>query len=212
MKKKILVPAILFLAAGFLITINTLYAQSSIRVDASQLITNFKFTDSKGNVDDSYSPLFAGAYSVGYAYELDFGLFFNVGAGMRKAGATMVYDAANYQWNLQYAQAKLGTGYAYDLGIVKPYLGVSGYYGYLLKANQTVNNEDFDILDSESIKKDDYGLYFTPGLKINVSGVISVYTEYSYLMGLNNIETGDSGQETNIVSHVVTFGLSFTFE
>lgn len=212
MNKIILTPGFLLLVVGLLGTSNSVSAQPGITVDASQLITNFKFTGSEGNIDDSYKPIFAGAYTVGFSYELEFGMFFNIGAGMRKAGATMVYDAANYQWGLQYAHVKLGIGYGYDLGILKPYLGVSGYYGYLLKAQQTVNNEDFDILDSESVKKDDYGMYFSPGIKFSVSDAISVYTEYSYLMGLNNIETEDSGQEAKIISHVITFGLAFTFE
>ena len=58
----------------------------------------------------------------------------------------MVYDGYNYLWDLQYTDIKLGGGYIYNAGRLKPYLSVSGYFAYLLKANQTINNQNFDTL------------------------------------------------------------------
>lgn len=211
MKNQTLTLKVFLLAIGVLIAGRMSYAQSALTIDASQLITNFNFTDSEGNRDDSYKPLYTGAYNFGYSYYSDFGMFITFSAGMRKAGATMVYDASNYNWDLQYGQLKLGTGYEFGAGRLKPYLGVSFYYAILLKASQTLNNEDFDIIDSGAVKTSDYGLYFTPGVKFMISDAISLYTEYSYLMGLNNIETGSDGQISKVAAHVMTIGLAFTF-
>ncbi len=221
MKKKIYYKTFLWVSIGLLMSLQVVKAQSSITIDASQQITNFVFTDGSGIQENSYlvfgeentyKPVYSGAYSVGYSYLLDFGLFFRTGIGMRNAGATMVYDAANYQWDFRYLHARLGTGYAYEIGRVSPYLGVSGYFGYLLKANQKVNNEDFDIIDSGSIQTNDFGLLFSPGVRIDASDYISIYSEISYLMGLQNIETGDSGQEAVNTAYMLTLGLSFTFQ
>lgn len=219
MKKKIIATGMFCLSLGLVGTTGLVQAQSSITIDASQQITNFVFTDGSGQQDNTYlmfgeenlyKPVYNGAYNFGYSYLLDFGLFFRVSVGMRNAGATMVYDATNYKWEFQYLQGKLGVGYALDLGLVNPYLAVSGYYGYMLKANQRINNEDFDIIDSESIQKTDYGLNIPLGVRIDASEYVSVYTEVSYLMGLQNIETADNGQEANNVGYLFTLGLSFT--
>ena len=187
------------LLLGLLISIASsvsLQAQSRLQIDASQQVTTFRFLDSDGILDKNYSPVYSGAYNAGYAYELDFGLFFKGGVGMRQAGATLVYDAANYQWDLQYLNTKIGAGYQYAFGMFSPYITVSGYYGFLLKANQTNNNEDFDIIESGSIIRHDVGIVFSPGVNVNVTDAIRVFGELSYLKGLQNVEAEDNGQTT----------------
>ncbi|MFW5821498.1 MAG: hypothetical protein ACOCWA_09415 [Bacteroidota bacterium] len=221
MKKKLLIPTLLLLVIGLTTNFNSLKAQSGITIDASQQITNFVFSDGSGVQDNTYlifgeenlyKPVYSGAYSVGYSYLLNFGMFIRASAGMRNAGATMVYDAVNYQWNLKYLQGKLGIGYALSLGRVNPYFGVSGYYGQLVKAQQVINNEDFDIIDSGDIQSNDYGLYISPGVRIDASEYISVYGELGYSMGLQNIETADNGQEASNLAYMLTLGLSFTIK
>lgn len=221
MKNRILKYLCVSLLTGLFALNNPLMAQSSITIDASQQITNFVFVDGTGLQDNTklmfgednlYKPLYCGAYNVGYSHLLDFGMFFRVNVGMRNAGATMVYDAVNYRWDFQYLQGKLGLGYSPKLGLVNPYLAVSGYYGMLIKANQRINNEDFDIKEAGLIQNNDYGLNIPLGIRIDASDFISVYTEVSYLMGLQNIETSDNGQKANNVAYMFTLGLSFTIE
>jgi hypothetical protein len=220
MKNKIAI-AVMSCLALVITKNNPAQAQSSITIDASQQITNFVFTNDKGLQDNTYlifgeenlyKPVYSGAYSFGYSYLFDFGMFIRAKAGMRNSGATMVYDATNYKWEFQYLQGNVGLGYALNLGRVNPYLAVSGYYGYLLKANQRINNEDFDIIDSESIQKSDYGINIPLGVRIDASEYRSVYTEASYLMGLQNIENADNNQEANNVGYMFTLGLSFTIK
>jgi len=221
MRKKIFSPVLLSMAILFFTHSENIQAQSSITIDASQQITNFVFVDGAGIQDNTYmvfgegntyKPVYTGAYSFGYSYMLDFGLFFRANIGMRNAGATMVYDAVNYSWDFQYFQMKLGTGYSLNLGLFNPYIGLSGYYGGMLKANQRINNEDFDIIDSESINKHDIGLSIPLGVRLDASEFVSVYTEISYLMGLKNIETAGNGQEASNVAYQITLGLSFTIK
>ena len=219
MKKK-LISLALACSTIIVLTVSSVNAQSSITIEASQQITNFVFVDGTGLQDNTYlifgkdnlyKPVYSGAYSIGYAYLLDFGMFFRINLGMRNAGATMVYDATNYLWDFQYLQAKLGTGYSLNLGLFNPYLSVSGYFGHLVKANQRLNNEDYDIIDSGSIITNDFGLYFSPGVRIDASDFISVYSELSYLLGLKNIESTESQKATN-VAYMITLGLSFTIK
>lgn len=187
-------------------------SQSSITIDASQYISNFAYETSEGTKDSEYSPVYGGGYSLGYSYDLGMGVFLNGGLGMRPGGATLVVDNTNYQWDLQYGQVKVGAGYAYDLGRIKPYASVDFYYGFLLKANQRINNEDFDIINNESIEKQDLGVYLSPGAQLAVSDGITVYGQYSFLLGLKNVETTTDGQNAKNRASVLTLGLSFSIE
>ena len=212
MNINLLKPIAMLLVLSIYTQINTSVAQSNITLEASQVISNFKFEDSAGTKDKDYMAAYSGGYNLGYTYDLDMGVFINLGIGMRRAGATLVYDASNYQWDFQYGQVRLSAGYAYDLGRVKPYVKIAGYYGVLLKANQTINNEDFDIIDSKSIEKGDVGMYFTGGAKMDVSDAIAVYAEYSYLQGMKNVETTSDGQTAKNNASVLTLGLSFAIQ
>ncbi len=214
-------PGKLFLSAlivtSLIICSNNAQAQTGITIDASQQITTFDFVDSNGTTDDTYLPIYSGAYNVGYTHFLDLGIYFTAKAGMRNAGATMAYDATNLRWDFQYGQGSLGVGYAHKMGRISPYLGISGYYAKLLKANQQINdpmreNKDYDIIDSGLISDNDFGLYITPGVRIAASEFISVYTEFGYLMGMQNIETGTSDQEAYNTGYALTLGLSFTIK
>ncbi|MBL4861404.1 MAG: PorT family protein, partial [Crocinitomicaceae bacterium] len=198
-------------AAGFLMLSNHVDAQSSITIDASQNITNFKFVNSAGEQDMNYSVNYSGGYSLGYRYTLENGMFFPVKIGMRTAGATYVYDDANYSWNLQYGEARLGLGYNYAFGKFGAHISATGYFGYLLKANQRLNNEDFDIRASDQINTIDYGVIVSPGVNFTASDYINIYLDLNYMMGLANLETDDT-QTSNNTMYGANLGLAFTIK
>lgn len=179
--------AALMLAAG------RINAQTSgITIEASQNITSFSFKDSQGNSDKNYAPAYSGGYALGYRYTMESGLFFGGKLGMRKGGATYVYDATNYSWELQYAEVRLGVGYNYAFEKLGVHMSAQPYFGYLLKANQRINNEDFDIINAGTLNKMDYGVFISPGLNFNVSDDIAVYLDLNYMLGLANLETDQS--------------------
>ncbi|MFO7657005.1 MAG: hypothetical protein R6W78_08050 [Bacteroidales bacterium] len=202
---------IFWILLGSFVLMANVTAQSGITVEASQLFASFKFTDTEGtNLKSDYSGIYTGAYNVSYRFVSEGGFMLSLGAGMRKAGATLVYDDMNYNWNLQYADGKLGIGYMLKNDVVSPYLKVSGYYGYLLRGFQTINNQHFDIKESETINTSDYGLIVTPGIQLSITGEISTFFEFNYLMGLKNIEK-DESQESKNLAYGLTFGMAFSF-
>lgn len=206
--KKILFIGLILGFTGFA---TILSAQSSLTVKASPMYTSLKFTDSDGNkLNSEYSGIFTGGYSAGYRLVTESGFMVNVGAGIRKAGATMVYDEMNYTWDLQYAEGRLGVGYILMSNDVAPYLDVSGYYGYLLRGFQTINNEDFNIKESESINNSDYGIVISPGVQIKLTYEIRTFIEFNYLMGFANMEKDESQKSKNI-GYGLTFGFAFAF-
>ena len=194
----------------FMASVTVVNAQSAFTIDASQLYTSFKFTDTEGNLlNKEYSGIFTGSYGVGFRYTMDFGLIIRPGIGMRSGGASLVYDDMNYSWKLQYADAKLGVGYVYKLKRISPYFIASGYYAYLLRGTQVLNNEDYNITESGLLNKTDYGVIFTPGVELTISDYVSSYLELNYIWGICNLES-DEGQNATNIAYGVTLGLSFS--
>jgi len=193
---------------SFVISAN---AQSKITVNSSLMYTNFSFKDSQGAKDTSYTGAFSQAFHVGYRYmNARGGLLIRADLGMRNANATIFYDNSNYIWDLQYLDLKAGAGYLYSFGSIGAYMTLSPYFGYLLKGNQVLNNENFDIKKTQSLSNIDYGFFVSPGAQFNISENISFYTEFSYMMGLQNLETGETGQITKNYAFALTAGVTFS--
>jgi hypothetical protein len=185
-------------------------AQSGLTLEATQYYTTFSFNDSQGNLSkNEYKGIFTGAYSAGYSYQTDFGLFLRTGIGMRKAGANLVYDEMNYSWDIRYGEGRLGLGYMYVIDAISPYLLVSGYYSYMLNGIQNLNNEQFNIIHSEVLNKTDYGILVSPGVEITITDNLSTFIEAKYLMGLHNLEK--SSQKAFNLGYGLSAGIAVKF-
>jgi opacity protein-like surface antigen len=185
-------------------------AQSGFTLEASQLYASFKFKDSEAaKLNNEYSGLFTGGYGIGFRYISEGGFIVRLGVGMRNAGANLLYDDMNYSWKLQYGDVKPGIGYMIKINRVNPYLTVSGYFAYLLRGTQTLNNEDFNITESGLLNRFDMGVIFNPGVEFKLSDYVSAFTEFNYLWGLKNLET-DADQTASNFAYAITLGLSFT--
>ena len=193
-----------FVAIVSLLFMTNVSAQSSVNLEAGQVFATFKYTDSEGVEDNSYSYNVLSAYSIGYQHEKQNGLFARAHIGMRKAGANLVYNEVNYIWTMQYADFRAGIGYHFTKWRLKPSIAISPYYAYLLDANQTIIDNNFDIKGNNSIKNSDFGLFISPGLNIILSNYVSIYAEYNYILGLQNIETTEKEKLFNR-------GFSFNF-
>ena len=148
-------------------------AQSSLTFDAGQLFSKYKFISSDGtNLSKDYSYNISGNYNLGYQFATKSGLFFRAGLGMKKMGASLVYDELNYNWSSQYLSVNIGVGYILNKYRFKPYVSVTPFYSYLLKATQSTGTENYNIRRNNSIKNSDFGLQVTPGVKFTLSEFI----------------------------------------
>ncbi len=172
----------------FLFSIKHSIAQSNVTFDAGQVFSTYKFIDTLGNKENDFTNNIGGRFSIGYQHAQNNGLFIRTNIGMRKAGASIIVDEINVSWDIQYADASVGLGYVLDKWRLKPYFSASPYFGYMLKGNQTIGADNYDIKKNKAIKTTDLGIFFSPGLKIALSNNISFYTEYNYILGLQNLE------------------------
>lgn len=194
---KTIFPMRLFLVMSIMITpVKHIRAQSTVAFDAGQMFSTYKYTDSLGEIKD-FTKNITGCYSLSYHYINPNGLFIRTGFGMRKGGASYEYDGVKIDWNTQYADASLGLGYMLNRGKVKPYLIPSFYFAYLLKGEETLGQNTYDIKNNKSMSDTDYGLYITPGIKVTLSNFISFYAEYKTLLGLKNLEVSTNQKSYN---------------
>ena len=184
-------------------------AQSGLTIEGTQLISSYKFKDSNANKDKSYIPVVAGGYSIGYLHDTGNGLVIHPRIGMRSGGATMMHEGSNYLWETQYVDLKVGLGYSMDMGRFSPYATLSPYFAVLLKGNQVLNNQNYDLVKTGSMKSTDFGFFFSPGVKTALNDLISAYLEVSYFQGLSNIDTDVNGQKAVNIGAGATLGLTF---
>lgn len=190
MKHFLYISIIFCLSAG-------IQAQSSFYLEASQIFTNFSFKDSDGTKQNKeYKGIFTNSYGIGYRYEMDFGLMFRLGFGVRNAGSNLVYDDSDYSWRLKYLEESLGIGYKYKMNGISPYLVVSGYLGQMIRGSQILNNEHFNITESKLMKTSDYGMVFSPGVEFSLMNTVSCFVEFDYMLGLANLEKQDDQKST----------------
>lgn len=175
-------------------------AQSLFTMGVSPQYASFHFIDSKGEIQSkNYKGIFTGAYQVGFKSVSEGGFIMSSTIGMRNVGSSLVYDGMNYSWRLQYADIRGGLGYAFQVDRIKQYLLVSGYYAYMLRGVQTLNNEDFNITKTGSLNRNDYGLILSPGVEYNISERVTGFVEFNYFMGLKNIEMDENQKAFNRV-------------
>lgn len=180
-------------------------SQNEINIEGSQVISNFKFVNSSGEIDKDYLSISGGAYGLSFQYTTKKNLLFKIGAGMRKAGASLIDNNDSYSWHLQYIDAKLSIGYMLNKWRVKPYVLLTPYYSFLTKGYQTVNTQNYDMVKNKTIKNSDYGVNGSLGIKVSLSDMFSIYAEGSYLYGIQNNETTSKQQLYNR-AYFITLG------
>lgn len=221
MKKIFLQNKKMIVLMTFLLMASMAQAQiSGISIDASQQYANFSYMDSEGVGGKSflgseeYTGIFAGGYSLGYRLNTLDNIIIRASLGMRRAGASLVFEDIVNTWSFQYADFRAAGGYEYELGKLGVYMTAGPYAAFLLRASQTRNDVDYNLKENGEVNTWDFGIVASPGVKYNVSDFINVYAEADYLFGLNNIEANAdaSGQESYNVGLAITLGVLFIIE
>ncbi|WP_296618972.1 outer membrane beta-barrel protein [Marivirga sp.] len=215
-KKKLLIMVTLFLMGS------VAQAQlSGISIEASQQFSNFSYQNSDGLGgksflgSDEYTGIYAGGYNLGYRMTTLDNIVIRASIGMRRAGASLVFEDIVNTWSFQYADFRAAAGYEYGLGDkLGIYLTAGPYAAYLLRASQTRNDVDYNLKENGEINTWDFGIVASPGVKYQVSDFIDVYAEADYLFGLKNLETNaaDTGQESYNVGLAISLGVVFIIE
>lgn len=210
MKKLILLIGLLFyLGLGESSAQNT---QLRLTVEASQQVSNFMFLNSEGQKDNDYKAKLTGAYRVGYTVRWKAGPYFRNTIGLRNAGATYENNSINNDWSLQYVDIQLGLGYLFDFESLDLYADVSGYNAHLMRANQRLNDINYNLISSEQFVVNEFGLIGRFGINMDLSYQLDLNVGLSYTYGLTNLENAESNQTTKNRAPGFDLGIAFKID
>jgi hypothetical protein len=200
--------AIVFLFFSLL----TCNAQNKIGISFSQNFSTFRFKDSEKNIEDL-------DYSIKYGYGLSFqrvfgkNFFFEGLLSYNNKGANSTYGLQKLDWSFHYANIGLDGGYKFILGRLCPQAGAGFYFGRLMKADQFIGSDYYDLMAENSINKNDFGATLFAGIEYEYSDNGSIYLRINESIGLLNLENNtEATQKMFNRTFSIQLGLSFTIK
>ncbi|MBI5217964.1 MAG: PorT family protein [Bacteroidia bacterium] len=192
--------------------INSAYTQDNFSVHFAQTYSWFKFTDSDGNTDKNMTTSIRYSYALNYNKILSSGLYIRPELGYKNFGAGSSLNAQKLDWSLHYLDFNIGGGYIFTKIKFQPFIGISFYTSYLYKAEQSTGNAYIDMIENDAIKTIDYGINSHAGVIYAFTDMASVFLEYRYTTGLNQLEpNSETGQTQKLYNRAMSvhFGLAF---
>lgn len=187
-------------------------AQLRLTVEGTQFVSNFVYSNSAGEQDKDYRFKLTGAYRVGYQVRFGKGFYFRNTIGVRESGATLVYHNVNNDWSLQYVDIQMGLGYIFDMESIDLYLSASGYNAHVMRANQRLNNLNYDLVDLNEFKTNEFGVFGQGGIIVDLSPQLDLNVGVNYLRGLTNLETSEDAQNTKNAAAGFDLGIAFKID
>lgn len=201
--KKILVMAAMILGSVIVVA-----QDNKVGISFFQNYSRFLFFDSESEKEDLS---FTINYGYGLSYRKTFGspLFVEGIVSYNNKGASSSIDFTRLDWSFHYINADLNFGWEFVVGRTKPQFGAGLYYGRLFKADQNIGALHYDLIEMNSIRKNDSGVNVFGGLEYDYSDSGSVLFRIGESIGLMQLEKGDSSQKMFNRSFSVQLGLLF---
>lgn len=180
----------------FLLTINILpvTGQNNIGVSFSQTYSTFRFKDSDGEKEDLKYTIKYG-YGLTWQQEIMENLFAEGSLTYNCKGATSTLGVQKLDWSLHYVNVSANIGYKMILGRLTPHGGAGLYYGRLLKAEQFIGSDYFDLIETDYIRKSDFGANIFAGIGYDYSDNGSVFVRLNETIGLLQLEKDEQSTQ-----------------
>lgn len=164
-------------------------SHSGVVLEGAQSFTTFRFISNNAADNHGFTRKSDREFSLGYLYDWKYGIILGGDIGLYYGGADEVLGNEDYSWELKYIRTKISVGYLLHKWRIKPFVSVSLYYGYLLRATESIGCEEYDLSKDDKIRNWDFGLVTTGGVKVPLSHTFQVFGAYNQNFGLLNIET-----------------------
>lgn len=177
---------------GFTLVLSGLWvqAQEQVGLHFSHNFSTFRFLDNEGEKEDLKYTI---KYGYGFIFQKQFGsnVFAESLLSYNNKGANSQIGNAKLDWSFHYVNMTLNGGYKLDLGRLHPYGGLGIYYGRLLKADQFVGSEYYDLMTMDIISMNDFGVNAFGGVEFAYSRSGSVFIRLNQEMGLLQLERAE---------------------
>jgi len=199
---------ILLISALILGSVTVTAQENRVGISFFQNYSKFMFFDSERDREDLS---FTIKYGYGLSYRKTFSspLFVEGMVSYNNKGASSSIDFTRLDWSFHYINADLNFGWKFVLGRIKPQFGAGIYYGRLFKADQAIGTLQYDLMEMNTIKKNDSGVNVFGGLEYEYSDSGSVLFRINESIGLLQLEKENSSQEMFNRTFSVQLGLLF---
>ncbi|MBN2481033.1 MAG: outer membrane beta-barrel protein [Bacteroidales bacterium] len=201
--KKILVIAFMILGS-----LTVMAQENELGISFFQNYSTFRFIDSEGEKEDLSFTIKSG-YGLSYRKTFSSPLFVEGIVSYNNKGAYSSIDYTRLDWSFHYVNVDMNLGCKFVLGRIKPQIGAGIYYGRLFKADQNIGTMHYDLLEMNTINKNDSGVNVFGGLEYDYSDSGSVLFRISESLGLMQLEKEDTSQEMFNRTFSVQLGLLF---
>jgi hypothetical protein len=176
---------IIFTCFTFLLL--NLNAQYKVGLSFNQNYSTLRFLDSENNKEDLD---FAVNYGYGLSYLLEFNDAFygETRLAYNTLGANSTFGMQKLDWSFGYVNLEAYAGYKLDFRRLYPHFGAGAYYGRLMKADQFIGSDYYNLMQASDINKNDIGAVVFGGLDYEYSRDGSVFIRIVESIGLLNLE------------------------
>jgi len=194
---------------GLLLLIFASTSAQEIYLEGGKTSSNFKYTDSRGEMLDNIQAENKNFMAVGYSNKLFCELInWSLGANYSSYGVLgSIGDVDNYlQWDVNYLEFDFGLKLAlFNLKKATFYVKGVASSGFMLQGTQTINNSVYDLKNIEEFSNKLLNFKGGAGFSHPISENLSFYVQYLYGKS-SNIEKGDA-EKLNIKYNNFSFGL-----
>ena len=192
------------------LALQPLAAQPSLHLKSGLSASSFFFKNSKGETDKSFRYLISNYSALGC--DANFGRHAIISAlGFRQVGASTLISQTKVKWDIKYLDLNLGYGFNY-YSSPKVMLGIGAgvNLGILLKAEQSIGSEAYNLLKDNALRQIDLGANGFANAKIKMAEGVYLSLEYRYNVSMLNIETDKQApaQTTRNQSHNFLAGIA----
>lgn len=198
----------LVITAMALCSVTVMAQENKVGISFFQNYSKFVFFDSESERDDMNFTIKSG-YGLSYRKTFSSPLFVEGMVSYNNKGASSSIDFTRLDWSFHYINADLNIGWRFVLGRVKPQFGTGIYFGRLFKADQNIGAFHYDLMEMNTINKNDSGVNIFGGLEYDYSDSGSVLFRISESIGLMQLEKEDTNQEMSNRTFSVQLGLLF---
>ena len=199
---------ILVIAAMVIGSISVLAQENKLGVSFFQNYSTFRFINSEGEKNDMDFTIKSG-YALSFQKTSNGPLFVEGRVSYNNKGAASSIDLTRLDWSFHYVNADLNLGLKFIIGRIKPQVGAGIYYGRLFKADQIIGTLHYDLMEMNTIRKNDSGVNVFGGMEYEYSDSGSVLFRISESIGLLQLEKETSSQELFNRTFSVQLGLLF---
>ncbi len=174
-------------------------------------VSNFKYENSVGVPLENLQSVGKFHFGVGNRYLMNHGtLFFTYGASWNNYGAIGSDPRLDnfFEWDLTYAGLRTGL----DLKFLEAQdfsLSFSGNIGaeYLIRGTQVINNQAYDIRNSDEYNPLNFMLWAGPLASYELSRKSAICFQYQFGYSLLNAQgSGNDNEQLNLIAHQFSIG------